>query len=221
MPAYFNISIQFQRKDIYRTFVYDFYSHLKKCGLEFLSGVSREWERKYSYEEIVSVNQQKLEENFHLDYDEICSNDYRQIYYSFDNFSETRGFWLNNYPDKEEFIYEIIIPEDELIIYTGKYFESIFDKEKIFRVIKFVEKIWEFPYVKAIQTGLEESDANVSLSELKAGIGPNCFPFAITEENNILKNPLRTEKISGLRSGYIFYNDGNIHEVFKNHEKFQ
>ncbi|MDE7363505.1 MAG: hypothetical protein K2N27_01255, partial [Ruminococcus sp.] len=75
--------------------------------------------------------------------------------------------------------------------------------------------------VKAIQTGLEESDANVSLSELKAGISPNCFPFAITEENNILTNPLRTEKVSGLHSGYIFYNDGNIHEVFENHEKFQ
>ncbi|MDE7099019.1 MAG: hypothetical protein K2O60_07725, partial [Ruminococcus sp.] len=109
----------------------------------------------------------------------------------------------------------------ELIMYTGKYFENIFDKEKIGRIIKFAEKIWEFPYVKAIQTGLEESDANVSLSELKSGIGPNCFPFAITEENNIRKNHLRTEKISGFHSGYIFYNDGNIHEVFENHKKFQ
>lgn len=204
VPAYFNISIQFQRKNIYKTFVHDFYSHLKKCGFKFLSGFSNESEKEYSFEEIIFINQRKLEENFELGFDEDCSNDYRQIYYSLDNFSETRGFWLNNYPDNEEFTYEIIIPESEL---KTQVVSSNFDKEKILRIIKIAEKIWEFQYVRAIQTGLEENDAIISLSELKSGTFPNCFPFAITEENSVIDKPFKTEEINGLHSGYIFWNE--------------
>lgn len=204
IPSYFNISILFQRKDIYETFVYDFYSHLKKCGLKFLSGFSNESEKEYSFEEITFINQRKLEENFELGFDEDCSDNYRQIYYSLDNFSETRGFWLNNYPCSGEFTYEIIIPESEL---KTRLVSFGFDKEKIGRIIKLSEKIWEFQYVRAIQTGLEENDATVNLSELKAGTFPNCVSFAITEENNIHENHFRTERISGFHSGYIFCNE--------------
>ncbi|MCM1132731.1 MAG: hypothetical protein NC340_04595 [Ruminococcus flavefaciens] len=208
MPAYFDITIQFVRSDIYSTFVRDFYAHLDKCGLNFKSGV--ECGEEYSCDDIADINQKKLDENFELGFTQHRSFDYRQIYYSFGGYSEVRGFWLNNYPEKNEFAYEIIIPEDELVIYRGK--ESIFCREKTDGITELAVKIWEFPYVRAIQTELEESDCSVSISRLESGVCPNCLPFAVTEKNNIRENPFRTEKLD---RGYIFYNSGTIQHMYE------
>lgn len=204
MPAYFNMTIQFLRSDIYSKFMRDFYAHLDKCGLKFKSGI--DCIKKCSSDDIADINQKKLDENFKLGFTQHRSFEYKQIYYSFGSYSEVRGFLLNNYPQKNEFTYEIIIPEDELIIYHGMYMKSTFDREKMNEIIKLAIKIWEFPYARAIQTGLEDSDCSISISEIKSGVCPNCMPFAVTEKNNICGNPFRTEKINNIHSGYIFYN---------------
>lgn len=208
MPAYFDITVQFMRSDIYSTFVRDFYAHLDKCGLKFKSGM--ECTEECSCGDIADINQKKLDENFMIGLTQHRSFDYKQIYYSFGSYNEVRGFWMNNYPEKNEFAYEVIIPEDELIIYRGK--ESIFFSEKMDIITELAEKIWEFPYVRAIQTELEDSDCSTSIARLKSGVCPNCLPFAITEENNIRENPFRTEKID---RGYIFYNNGTINQMYK------
>ena len=35
MPAYFNLSVQFRREDLYPSFVRDFYAMLDKAGMAF------------------------------------------------------------------------------------------------------------------------------------------------------------------------------------------
>ena len=35
MPAYFEMSLQFQRKDLYSSFITDFDAHLERSGLVF------------------------------------------------------------------------------------------------------------------------------------------------------------------------------------------
>ncbi len=41
MPAYFNISLQFKREDIYDNFMNDFYTALNIAGLKFLGVIMR------------------------------------------------------------------------------------------------------------------------------------------------------------------------------------
>ena len=38
MPAYFNLSVQFRRDELYPTFVKDFYALLDEAGMKFQSG---------------------------------------------------------------------------------------------------------------------------------------------------------------------------------------
>ena len=38
MPAYFNLSLQFERKSLYSDFVKDFFEALEQAGMQYLSG---------------------------------------------------------------------------------------------------------------------------------------------------------------------------------------
>lgn len=115
MPAYFNMSLEFKREDLYPMFTYDFYELLQKSGMKFESGVCGAEEN--SLEEILKWNQKHLEDNFELGFTEHYSKDYKQMLFTYSKFSHTRGFWLNKYPTKSEFIFEIIIPECEIVDY--------------------------------------------------------------------------------------------------------
>ena len=95
MPAYFNMSLVFERKDIYPEFTRDVNDLLQKAGLKFKSGYYDE--KKYSLEEISSWNQKHLENNFQLGFTEDCSHDYKQMLFEYGGVSEVRGFWMNNY----------------------------------------------------------------------------------------------------------------------------
>ena len=62
MPAYFEMSLQFLRKDLYPGFMTDFDAHLEEAGLAFFDGF---WEdRGLSQKEIAAWNQKKLEKDF-------------------------------------------------------------------------------------------------------------------------------------------------------------
>ena len=98
MPAYFEMSLQFQREDLYPGFIADFDAALERSGLRFLSGC---WEdRGLSQREIAAWNQKKLEKDFCLGPTTHRSRDYKQTLYRFGDYSEVRGFWMNQYPDK-------------------------------------------------------------------------------------------------------------------------
>lgn len=181
MPAYFNMSLVFERKDIYSEFTRDINDLLQKAGLKFKSGYYEA--EKYSLEEILSWNQKHLDNNFQLGYTEHYSHGYKQMLFEYGEFSEVRGFWMNNYPQEDEFTLEIIIPEDDILEYdgNGKYGYSYKEKE-IQLLINVAAIIWNSPLVKSIQTGLEGSDAVLSISCLREGEMPIMHPFAIVPD---------------------------------------
>ena len=58
MPAYFEMSLQFQREDLYPSFIADFDAALERSGLRFLSGF---WEdRGLSQKEIAACSGRKM-----------------------------------------------------------------------------------------------------------------------------------------------------------------
>lgn len=178
MPAYFNLSVQFRRDELYPTFVKDFYALLDEAGMKFQSGY---WGfEEDSLEETTEWNQRKLEEDFNLGFTEHHSHDYKQVIYKFGGYSEVRGFWMNNYPEDGEFTHEIIIPESDVL---AKGYPVRFKEERIEELLGFSKRIWQFPPVRAIQTGLEIEDDSAGLAELAQGGFPNAWPFAIVEDS--------------------------------------
>lgn len=199
MPAYFNLSLVFERKDIYSEFTHDINELLQKAGLKFKSGYYES--ENFSLEEILSWNQKHLENNFHLGFTEHHSHDYKQVLFDYGTFSEVRGFWLNNYPEEDEFTLEIIIPEEDILEYDGnvKYGYSYKEKE-IELLINTSIILWNSSLVKTIQTGLECCDAVLSISGLWAGEIPNMYPFAIVPDKfaeQLQKRGMNIEKLDG------------------------
>lgn len=201
MPAYFNLSLEFERKDLYPHFVSDLFEILEQAGLEYLSGY---WEAEGdSRDEIIRWNQKKLEQDFQLGFTEHHSHDYKQVLYSFGGYSEVRGFWMNQYPEKGCFTYEIIIPEEDVLEHEGG---EILKKEHEKILIELAERIWEFPYVKAIQTGIEGDDASTGISEFEQGKAPNMYSFAVLEEKYEIEGVrgLAVRPFNGSREGWIY-----------------
>lgn len=176
MPAYFEMSLQFQRSELYPDFIRDFDAALDRAGLTFLSGCR--WDGFPPRGEISAWNQRKLEENFVLGMDEPYSHDCRQSLYRFGGYSEVRGFWTNQHPVEDAFTYFLIIPESE-VVDEGDH--TIFLPDKAEQLRELAEKLWQFPLVRSIQTGLELSDPPLSLAELRKGQSPDASPFAIVE----------------------------------------
>ena len=112
MPAYFEMSLQFLRKDLYPGFMTDFDAHLEEAGLAFFDGF---WEdRGLSQKEIAAWNQKKLEKDFCLGPTTHRSRDYKQTLYRFGDYSEVRGFWMNQYPTK--FSSRIVVSSINLLL---------------------------------------------------------------------------------------------------------
>ena len=177
MPAYFEMSLQFQRKDLYSSFITDFDAHLEWSGLRFRSGF---WEDEgLSQGEIAVWNQKKLEADFVLGMTTHRSHDYKQTLYDFGGYGEVRGFWMNQYPDGGQFNYSIIIPESEVV--DGDNY-TIFLPGRAAQLRELAEKLWQFPAVKAIQTGMEEDD-HTKLRMLRKGVPACVRPFAILERD--------------------------------------
>ena len=181
MPEYFNLSFQFERKDIYKTFVKDFYTVLEQAGIKFKSGC---WGSEHNtLEEICACNQRKLEENFKLGFTQHYSYNFKQVLFDFKTYSHVRGFWVNQYPEQQTFSFEIVIPESEILVKElweeGKV---LFQKEKIETLIEVAKEIWKFPYIRTIQTGLEGFDASTGITALLEGNLPNVTPFSIIQE---------------------------------------
>lgn len=205
MPAYFSISIQFKREDIYTSFVKDFYLALAKAGLEFKSGY-RCYENT-SYQDITEWNQKLLEKNFELGFTENYIHDYKQVLFHYKDYSEVRGFWLNNYLEDGEFSFEIIIPERDILKTNEK---AAFKSEKIKDWIEVGKKVWTFDYVKAIQTELELSDTLTGVSDLEMGVLPSILPFSIVKDkySHFIDDSLY--KIEKIQNGGILIIDASI-----------
>lgn len=185
MPAYFNMSLEFQRKDIYPMFTRDFQELLQKAGLKFQSGF---WgSENNSLEEILEWNQNHLEDNFKLGFKEHYSQNYKQMLFTYNDFTHVRGFWFNKYPLESEFTYEIIIPELEILAYDwdsqpGKEYGICYNKQAVSILVNSALELWKSPLVKSIQTGLEAMDGVSSAAEMRLGKEPFVYPFAIVPD---------------------------------------
>lgn len=205
MPAYFEMSLQFQRKDLYSSFITDFDAHLERSGLRFRSGF---WEDEgLSQGEIAVWNQKKLEADFVLGMTTHRSHDYKQTLYDFGGYGEVRGFWMNQYPDGGQFNYSIIIPESEVV--DGDNY-TIFLPGRAAQLRELAEKLWQFPAVKAIQTGMEEDD-HTKLRMLRKGVPACARPFAILERDcHPYDDGSRVIELTRGRPGLLLLEDDNL-----------
>lgn len=182
MPAYFNLTLCFKREDLYPNFMKDVYAAIEQAGMRFKSG-EPDFE-SLRLEDIVCWNQTLIEQDFVLGWDEHWHHDYRQCYFSFGDFTEVRGFWMNHYLEEEselnEFTYSIIIPEAELMPYEDYCGEIWFYSDKISLLMTFAKKLWRtLPTLCSIQTGIELSDLVTSTMALRQGKSPLLCPFAV------------------------------------------
>ena len=178
MPAYLDLSLQFLRKDLYPGFIAGFDAALERAGMKFSSGLMED--EGLSRAEIAAWNQKKLEADFVLGMKTHRSHDYKQTLYNFGGYEEVRGFWMNQYPEKGVFTCFIIVPESEVLTREGS---GCFRPERAAELLELAKALWQFPPVRAIQTGLELSDGPAGLSALEAGEAPYTEPFAILERD--------------------------------------
>ena len=76
------------------------------------------------------------------------------------------------------------------------------------------KRVWQFPPVRAIQTGLEIEDDSTSLAELAQGGCPNAWPFAIVEELGACHEDsvYDIQPISKGKKGVLFWRTGTDNE---------
>ena len=175
MPAYFSLVMEFSRAELDYDNMKELNAYIKHAGLQFRGGV---WHAEgMSLDEITDWNQKKLEEDFVLGYDEDCKNDYKQMELSYDGFSEVRGFIMNEEPVRGEYIFTLLIPEEEVAIDAKTYKKEAVDKLK-----DIASKLWILPKARTIQTQLELSKGIVNEMDIREGAAPSACPFAIVSE---------------------------------------
>lgn len=171
MPAYFSIEIAFNRELLTETFVRDFFEVLANNGMNFLEGY---WKSKgYTLEQQMEINQKFVEGKA-----DNKDGSYHQSLFSFDKFTEVRGYWSHNH---DGITFNLIIPEDDFVdIYTGKEIVKHYDKMDMIKY--FFVKVWSFPAVQLIQTAWECSDLPPAFSQINKKMPPQVEPFAIIPE---------------------------------------
>jgi hypothetical protein len=110
MPAYTTVRFQFG-KESRGALVRSFYKAFTSEGLAFSRVHAWGCRPDLTLEEIIEWNQQKLDEDFELGYDEDVSHDYRQVLLADHPFSECRVYILNG---RLSFSFHCIVPESEI-----------------------------------------------------------------------------------------------------------
>ena len=180
MPAYFSIFIEFERKSITHKTASELAFYLRHAGLTFREGYLAAADMAES--EIISRNQLLLDTDFEPDPED--DGDYYQSVYDLEGFSSVRGFFLNNYPGKGRFAYELVIPEEELINEKG-----IVMREQAERLLRLLMGIWHMPSVQTIQTATETKGELVPGAEFGKWKLPTANPYALVSELQQQKLP--------------------------------
>jgi len=175
MPTYLSVNFQYSKRLLSGQTVREFCDALLRCGLTFAGGY---WEAEgNSYDDIVGWNQAKLEQNFELPEDAHYTHGYRQMLFSFGDFSEVRLYILNE--RKEPFFsFELIVPEEVLLTEetaTGQRLQS-----RPFAMIEdLAVRMWEEGQMDCIQAYWEIGDRPKPFADIAAGVQPCCMPFCV------------------------------------------
>ena len=168
MPAYFSVEFHYTKKDIGR--ISKIYNALLVCGLRFKSGCYEA--ENDSWNDIITWNQNKLDDDFELGYEEDCIHDYKQMWFDFYDFSEVRLFILNVH-GATEISFHLIVPEADLI---G---ENTLQTDKMKLLEQLAIDMWRQGGICSIQVGWEGSECGISREEMINGIKPIAEPFAV------------------------------------------
>ncbi len=175
MPAYFSLIMEYSRAELDFDNMKELTAYIKHAGLEFKGGTYHS--ANDTLEDIMEWNQKKLEEDFELDYDENADNDYKQMCFSYGGFSEVRGFIMNEEPIRGEYIFILLIPQEEVHAEGHTY-----RKEAVEKLKALAAKLWILPKTKTVQTQLELGEDIVPEIDIKEGAEPSACPFAIVSE---------------------------------------
>lgn len=174
MPAYFSMTMQFEKKRVHPGFVKEVYSQIISCGFGFKSGY---WfHEEATLDEIIDWNQRLLEKGFTLGFTQHVKHDYMQILFTTEHYSEMRGFWIHS---SDEVVFHIIVPESSILNCEGGLY---FIESKVAPVINLAIKLWESGIVDAIQTSLELDEGCFCLSDALTGKNVSVSPFAVLPE---------------------------------------
>ena len=146
MPAYFTLMMEFSRYEVDLDTVEKLDKAFEIVGLKFKSGFWGKAEDR-TKEEIILHNQTLLEEDFMLGAAQNHDEGYWQSEYEYEGFSSVRGMFLNNAPEKGEFEYVLLIPEEEVLGGDGKTYRA----DPIERLGVLAEKLWAIPQIRSIQ----------------------------------------------------------------------
>ena len=173
MPAYFSVEFHYTKKDIGN--ISEIYNALLACGLKFKSGYYES--ENDSWNDIITWNQNKLDDDFELGYEEHYIHDYKQVLFDFYDFSEVRLFILN-VNGADEISFHLIVPENDLI---GKanLCDTMLQADKMKLLEQLAIDMWGYGGICSIQTGWEGSKCGISMDDIINGIEPIVEPFAI------------------------------------------
>ncbi len=181
MPAYYSINIEFDRRSIDYTTVDELNFYLKQAGLRFRKGY---WSGEgLSEKEITDRNQELLEKNYVPEPETDFSEGYVQTMYDLEGFSGVRGFFINAFPGKESFVYELVIEEDEVLEEDGITMKN----ETAGRILDLITKIWRMPSVQTIQTTKELEGKVVPAADFGKWKLPAANPYALVSELQLKK----------------------------------
>ena len=175
MPAYISMTFEYSRLELDYDNMKELLAYIKHAGLEFKGGVNDS--ENESIEDILEYNQKKLEQDFVLGSNESRENDYKQMLFSYEGFSEIRGYISNNYPADREYSFTLLFPEEEVMAERGVY------KTGAVAAMKNIASLmWILPKTRTVQTELENSEGIHTEQEIKDGAAPSVCPLAIVSE---------------------------------------
>lgn len=184
MPAYFSIVFELKKS---KTVMKKFYTALVNSGLNFQSGYC-EFENN-SFDEIITWNQNKLDNDFVLENEKEFSYDYQQTLFNFSDFREVRLFVITR--DKSSTVeFNLIFPELE-------FFDAVTNENGGYTIIRKTEKMdllkslaksmWERLEILAVQTCWELSDCPPEEKDISIKVKPHIEPFCIIRKLNVAK----------------------------------
>lgn len=208
MPTYLSLSFQYRKSNISVHTVREFCDALLRCGVAFVGGY---WTSEGdSYDEIVSWNQQKLEQNFELGEAEHVSHGYKQMRLQYMEFYEVRLF-IHNERKQAYFSFELIFPEDDLLIPDPVY-EWALRMNQLEKIENLAVQLWEHETMDCIQAGWELAEAPVSYTDIAAGDIPLIEPFCVIPKS-ILRRRWHVQYREVGRDGVYIRDVERFHKV--------
>lgn len=206
MPAYFSLTLQFDKNKIADNLSQRVCSAVINGGFPFISGY---WfHEEETLDEITSKNQELLNEELTLGLSQHAKHDYAQLLFD-SEYSEMRGFWSFS---GENVDFTIIIPQEDLIFYNS----TAFINHRILPIKALALSLWESGLPNAIQTSLE-GEMCFPLDALRQGAGVCYDPFAIVSREDFKRLDKRFDEdtVAQIGGNGVFIEEGKTLKITK------